>query len=86
MAKRSELITLALVVVLEVEEDLVAAEVEVDLEVMIEVVGIVTVVDMVTDTKTAVMAEDLEAVVEHLEAEGEVKKSVQLHLNSTSMV
>ena len=61
-----------------------AGEVEVDLEeamadMMIEVVGIVTVVDMVTDTKTVVAAVDLEVVVEDLEAEAEVKKSVQLN-------
>ena len=79
MAKRSELITLALVVVVEVEEDLVAAEVEVDLEGMTEVVGIVTVADTVTDTKTAAV-EDLEAVEVDLEAEEEVKtkKSIQI--------
>ena len=54
-----------------------AGEVEVDLEeamadMMIEVVGIVTV--LMTDTKTAVAAVDLEVVVEDLEAEAEVKK------------
>ena len=55
-----------------------AGEVEVDLEeamadMMIEVVGIVTV--LMTDTKTAVAAVDLEVVVEDLEAEAEVKKN-----------
>ena len=77
MAKRSELITLALVVVLEVEEDLVAAEG--GLEGMTEVVGIVTVADTVTDTKTAAV-EDLEAVEVDLEAEEEVKtkQSIQI--------
>ena len=54
-----------------------AGEVEVDLEeamvgMMIEVVAIVTV--LMTDTKTAVAAVDLEVVVEDLEAEAEVKK------------
>ena len=60
-----------------------AGEVEGDLEeamadMMIEVVGIVTV--LMTDTKTAVAAVDLEVVVEDLEAEAEVKKkSIQLY-------
>ena len=55
-----------------------AGEVEVDLEeamadMMSEVVGIVTV--LMTDTKTAVAAVDLEVVVEDLEAEAEVKNN-----------
>ena len=63
MAKRSELITLAPVEAGEVEVDLEEAMADM----MIEVVGIVTV--LMTDTKTAVAAVDLEVVVEDLEAE-----------------